>query len=233
MAAPITVVFPIFSGVTQLDFTGPLQVLDRDPSISVTVASVGGVAVPAHGILFADLAKLEDVTRCDVLCVPGGGGVAGAMQDDMFMRHIRRLGLQARYVTSVCTGSLILGGAGLLEGKRAACHWASRDMLPLFGAVPDPSRVARDGNVITGGGVTAGIDFGLTLLAELTDETTAQAAQLGLEYAPAPPFEAGRPDIAPPAALQRDMERSNGSRQPFREAIGRIAADYRQSGPRQ
>lgn len=230
---PITVLFPIFPGVTQLDFTGPLQVLDREPEIKVKIASVGGIPVPAHGIVFAELGKLEEVEQCDVLCVPGGAGVAKALQDDTFMRQIRRLGLQARYVTSVCTGSLILGAAGLLEGRRAACHWASRDMLSLFGAIPDPARVVRDGNVMTGGGVTAGIDFGLTLLAELTDEMTAQAAQLGLEYAPAPPFQSGRPDIAPAAVLQRVMDRSAGSRQPFREAIERVAADYRRSGPRQ
>lgn len=234
MAEPtISVLFPIFAGVTQLDFTGPLQVLDREPEIRVMVASVGGKPVAVHGMVFAKLWRLEEVEQCDVLCVPGGGGVAKVLQDEMFMRQIRRLGLQALYVTSVCTGSLILGAAGLLEGKRAACHWASRDMLSLFGAIPDPARVVRDGNVITGGGVTAGIDFGLTLLAELTDDMTAQAAQLGLEYAPAPPFQSGRPDIAPPAVLQRVMDRSAGSRQPFREAVERVAADYRQSGPRQ
>jgi len=233
VADPISVVFPIFPGVTQLDFTGPLQVLDRKPEVDVTVASVGGVPVHAHGLVFAELARLEDIGQCDVLCVPGGGGVAQAIQDDVFMRQIRRLGLQARYVTSVCTGSLILGAAGLLEGRRAACHWASRDLLPLFGAIPDPSRVARDGNVITGGGVTAGIDFGLTLLAELTDDMTAQAAQLGLEYAPAPPLGAGRPDIAPAAVLQRVTERTAESRQPFREAVERVAAEYWQSGARQ
>ena len=232
MADPVTIVFPIFPGVTQLDFTGPLQVLDRKPEISVVVASIGGVAIHAHGLTFAGLAKLEDVASCDVLCVPGGGGVAQAVGHDAFMRHIRRLGLQARYITSVCSGSLILGAAGLLEGKRAACHWASHDMLALFGAIPDSSRVARDGNVITGGGVTAGIDFGLTLLAELTDEMTAQSAQLGLEYSPAPPFNAGRPDTAPPAVLSRVMERGAASRQPFRKAIERAAAACRQSGSR-
>jgi cyclohexyl-isocyanide hydratase len=109
----------------------------------------------------------------------------------------------ARYITSVCTGSLILGAAGFLEGKRAACHWAWREFLPLFGAIPDSGRVVRDGNIITGGGVTAGIDFALTVAAELTDPVTAQSLQLALEYAPAPPFDSGTPDRAPAEALAR------------------------------
>ena len=121
------------------------------------------------------------------------------------MREFRRLARGARYLTSVCTGSLILGAAGLLQGKRAACHWAWRHMLPLFGAIPDEGRVVRDGNVITGGGVTAGIDFAFTVAAEIAGEKIAQAIQLGIEYAPAPPFNAGRPETAPPEvlALQR------------------------------
>jgi putative intracellular protease/amidase len=113
------------------------------------------------------------------------------------MREFRRLATSARYLTSVCTGSLVLGAAGLLKGKRAACHWAWRDLLPLFGAIPDPARVARDGNIITGGGVTAGIDFALVVAAEIGGESLAQSLQLALEYAPAPPFEAGRPETAP------------------------------------
>jgi cyclohexyl-isocyanide hydratase len=117
------------------------------------------------------------------------------------MREFKRLAAGARYLTSVCNGSLVLGAAGLLQGRRAACHWAYRDMLPLFGAIPDDSRVARDENIITGGGVTAGIDFALVVAAEIASETRAQALQLDLEYAPAPPFNAGRPEIAPPEVL--------------------------------
>jgi transcriptional regulator GlxA family with amidase domain len=117
------------------------------------------------------------------------------------MREFCRLAEGARYLTSVCTGSLVLGAAGLLKGKRAACHWAFRHLLPLFGAVPDPARVVRDGNIITGGGVTAGIDFALVVAAEIGGEALAQSLQLALEYAPAPPFDAGRPETAPPEVL--------------------------------
>jgi cyclohexyl-isocyanide hydratase len=123
------------------------------------------------------------------------------INDRAFMAEFERLAAGARYLTSVCTGSLVLGAAGLLKGKRAACHWAWRDMLPLFGAIPDPGRVVRDGDIITGGGVTAGIDFALVVAAELAGETVAQAIQLGIEYAPAPPFDAGRPETAPAEVL--------------------------------
>jgi hypothetical protein len=124
----------------------------------------------------------------------------------------------------VCTGSLALGAAGLLRGKRAACHWAWRDLLEEFGAIPDPGRVVRDGNIVTGGGVTAGIDFALTLAAELAGEETAQAIQLGIEYAPAPPFEAGRPEIAPPAVLARATERYAAGAPQRRAAVEAAAA---------
>jgi transcriptional regulator GlxA family with amidase domain len=128
-------------------------------------------------------------------------GVTDAMNDVAFMSEIRRLSADARYLTSVCTGSLILGAAGLLKGRKAACHWAWRDMLHLFDAIPEDARVVRDGNIITGGGVTAGIDFALVIAAELAGELTAQALQLMIEYAPAPPFNAGRPETAPAEVL--------------------------------
>ena len=140
---------------------------------------------------------------CDLLVVPGGFGTTEAMADGAFLNEIRRLSAGARYVTSVCTGSLVLGAAGLLKGKRAACHWAWRDQLALFGAIPDPARVVRDGNVFTGGGVTAGIDFALTIAAEIAGEDVAQAIQLAVEYAPAPPFNSGRPETAPARVLER------------------------------
>lgn len=136
-----------------------------------------------------------------MLCVPGGFGTTEAMLDDAFMGHIRRLGAGATYLTSVCTGSLILGAAGFLQGKRAATHWAWRELLPAFGATVSEERVARDGNVITGGGVTAGIDFALVMLEELAGRDYAEATQLGLEYAPAPPFNSGRPELARPEVL--------------------------------
>jgi cyclohexyl-isocyanide hydratase len=203
----LTIVFALYPGVTHLDFTGPHQVLVRAPGAEVLAASLGGVDIEAEGLVFTRLADLGRIERCDVLCVPGGAGTTEAMLDVAFMRQIRRLGATARYLTSVCTGSLILAAAGLLAGKRAACHWASRDQLKVFGVQVSDARVERDGHVITGGGVTAGIDFAFVLLAELAGETHAQAIQLALEYAPAPPFDAGRPELAPPEVLARVQAR--------------------------
>ncbi len=197
------IVFALYPGVTHLDFTGPHQVLARLPGASVICASEAGGSIEADGLTFAHLPRLAGVSACDVLCVPGGLGCIAAMSDTAFMAEIGRLAGGARYLTSVCTGSLILGAAGLLKGRRAACHWAWRDLLPLFGALPDAARVVRDGEIITGGGVTAGIDFALTLAAELAGPDIAQSIQLALEYAPAPPFDAGRPETAPPEVLER------------------------------
>jgi transcriptional regulator GlxA family with amidase domain len=201
--ATTTIVFAIFPGVTQLDFTGPHQVFSRIPGAQARVASAAGGTIEADGLVFSGLDRLATIETCDVLCVPGGAGTGAAMLDADFIAEVQRLAAGARYVTSVCTGSLILGAAGLLRGKRAACHWASLDLLSRFGAVPDPGRVVRDGNVLTGGGVTAGIDFALTLAAEIAGRDVAQAIQLTLEYAPAPPFRSGAPDTAPPEILER------------------------------
>lgn len=198
----LQIVFVLFPGVTQLDFTGPHQFLVRTPNADVVVASLGGQDIEAEGLVFTKLADLAKIERCDVLCVPGGLGTTEAMQDEAFMAEVRRLGAGARYLTSVCTGSLILGAAGFLQGREAATHWAWRELLPQFGARVSEARVARDGNVITGGGVTAGIDFALVLLEELAGRDFAEAMQLGLEYAPSPPFNAGRPELARPEILE-------------------------------
>ncbi|HTV87704.1 MAG TPA: DJ-1/PfpI family protein [Stellaceae bacterium] len=204
----IRIVFALFPGVTQLDFTGPHQVFSALPGAEVLLASRTGEPIDSAGIVFGGLRRLADIDRCDVVCVPGGvGATDNAISDAEFLSELRRLAAAARYVTSVCTGSLVLGAAGLLHGRRAACHWASRGLLPLFGAIPDPARVVRDGNVVTGGGVTAGIDFALALVAEIAGAETAQTVQLQLEYAPAPPFDAGTPESAPPAVLARADER--------------------------
>jgi len=203
MSQPLQIVIALFPGVTHLDFTGPHQILCRLPGAKVTVASLHGGEIEADGLVFAHLPKFSDIDHCDVLIVPGGFGTTEAMADMDFIAEIRRLADEAKYVCSVCTGSLVLGAAGLLKGKRAACHWAWRDQLALFGAIPDPSRVARDGRYITGGGVTAGIDFALTMVAELAGDDMAQSIQLAVEYAPDPPFNAGRPETAPEAVLRR------------------------------
>ncbi len=198
----LEILIALFPGVTQLDFTGPHQVLSRTPQARVRVASLGGRDIEAEGLVFAGLADLREVDSCDVLLVPGGLGATEAMLDEAFLAQIRRLGGGARYLTSVCTGSLILAAAGFLAGRRAACHWAWRELLEPFGAIVDEGRVVRDGNILTGGGVTAGIDFAFVLLAELAGEEVARTVQLGLEYAPAPPFEAGRPELADPQIVE-------------------------------
>ena len=195
------IVIPLYPDVTHLDFTGPHQVLARLPDTTVTVASMGGRDIQADGLTFANLADLSKVERCDMLCVPGGFGTTDAMLDEAFMSEIRRLGGGAKYLTSVCTGSLILAAAGFLRGKRAACHWAWRDLLIPFGTIVDEARVVRDGDIITGGGVTAGLDFAFVVAAELAGESWAQSIQLALEYAPAPPFASGRPELASPNVL--------------------------------
>src|SRR5271155_4017708 len=176
-------------------------------------------------MVFAGVRRLADIAACDIICVPGGMGVTdNAIRDEAFLDELRRLAATARFVTSVCTGSLALGAAGLLRGKRAACHWAWRDLLAPFGATADPGRVVRDGNVITGGGVTAGIDFALSVVAELAGAETAQAIQLQIEYAPAPPFDAGCPETAPPAILAQVRERNAAIAARRREAVESAAA---------
>jgi putative intracellular protease/amidase len=192
---PIHIVFPLFDGLTHLDFTAPHQMFSSLPGTRVNVASLGGRDIKSDaGLVFSGLADLAKVENCDLLCVPGGSGTNAAMLDEAFMREIRRLAGIAKYQTSVCTGALILGAAGLLRGKRATTYWAERDVLKEFGAIVDNGRVVRDGNIITGGGVTAGLDFALVTIAEIFGWATAENVQLRLEYAPAPPFEAGRPE---------------------------------------
>jgi cyclohexyl-isocyanide hydratase len=209
MAKPaFRIVEILFQGLTQLDFTGPHTVFSRLPDTETIVASLkGGPITSDGGLTFAGTVRLADIDRCDLLFVPGGLSATDMIQDAAFMAEVKRLAKHARYLTSVCTGSLILGAAGLLQGKRAACHWAWRDLLALFGAIVEPDRIVRDGNIVTGGGVTAGIDFALALAAELAGVDEAQMIQLSIEYAPAPPFTAGRPETAPPDVLARFRQR--------------------------
>jgi putative intracellular protease/amidase len=224
MTEPFTIVFALYPGVTHLDFTGPQQVLCRLPGARTIAASATGEPIEADGLTFANLSRLADIPACEVICVPGGFGCTDAMADPVFMAEVKRLAGGARYVTSVCTGSLILAAAGLLKGRRAACHWAWRDQLTRFGAVPDPGRVVRDGNIFTGGGVTAGIDFALTLAAEIAGAEFAQGLQLSLEYAPAPPFDSGRPETAPPEVLARVKAMMAQAFEGRRAAVERAAA---------
>src|SRR5262245_47354295 len=219
------IVFALFPGVTQLDFTGPHQVFSSLPGASVILASAAGGPIETDGIAFAGLRRLAEIRECDVVCVPGGRGVTDhAIGDAAFLRELRRLAASAKFVTSVCTGSLALGAAGLLRGKRAACHWAWRELLAEFDATPDSARVVRDGNTITGGGVTAGIDMALTVMAEIAGREFAQAVQLGIEYAPAPPFDCGRPETAGADVIARVKQRMNSFGAEREAAVSRAAA---------
>lgn len=232
MSTGFVVVFALYPNVTQLDFTAPAEVFARLPDARIVLASLSGGELGADcgGVTFAGLQRLADVRQCDLLCVPGGSGTVTAMEDPEYLGALRRLAAQARYVTSVCTGSLLLGAAGLLRGRRAACHWAWSDLLGVFGAIPAQQRVVRDGPVITGGGVTAGIDLALTVLAEIAGERYAQTVQLALEYAPAPPFDAGAPERVHPQILADARARLAALAGDWQAPAARAAAALERAG---
>ncbi|KQT31799.1 thiamine biosynthesis protein ThiJ [Sphingomonas sp. Leaf412] len=202
MTDPIRIAFLLFPQVTQLDLTGPAQVLSRlgDARLDLVAATLEPVPTDA-GFSILPTATFADVPAADVLCVPGGFGTNDVIADDATMAWVAQVGAEARWVTSVCTGSLVLGAAGLLRGYRAGCHWGQRHMLPVFGAEPVAQRVVVDRNRVTGGGVTAGIDFALTLMALIRGQAHAELVQLSLEYDPAPPFDAGSPERAGVAVM--------------------------------
>ena len=188
----MNIVFVLFDNVTQLDFTGPVQFLSRLPGAKVHVVSKDGAAVKTDcGFSILPRSGFGQCPQADVLCVPGGHGVRDAIADQVIVDFVRQQANGADYITSVCTGAFILGAAGLLQGKKATCHWAYTHLLPLFGAMHQPTRVVRDGNLITAGGVTSGIDFALELIAAISGEDVARTIQLALEYDPAPPFGGG------------------------------------------
>jgi len=196
------VVFLIYPDVTQLDFTGPAQVLSRLPDARIDLVWKTRDPVPTDaGFSVLPTATLAASDRADILCVPGGMGCTTIMEDVEVLAWLARVGAHAKWVTSVCTGSLILAAAGLLTGYRATSHWAWHDYLPLFGVEPVRQRVVFDRNRATGGGVTAGIDFGFALMAKIAGEEHAKLVQLGLEYDPAPPFDSGAPEKASPEAM--------------------------------
>jgi cyclohexyl-isocyanide hydratase len=195
-------------GLTQLDLTGPAEVFARMPDTKVHLVWKNREPITSHsGVTLVPSTTFADCPQLDVLCVPGGFGIAALMSDTEVLDFLRHQADKARYVTSVCNGSLLLGAAGLLKGYRSACHWSMRDQLALFGAIPVNERVVRDRNRMSGGGVTAGIDFALTLVAEIAGADVAKAAQLTLEYAPAPPFDCGTPEAAGPELTKRITER--------------------------
>lgn len=221
---PFRVGMLVFPGITQLDLTGPQEVLTKVPGVEAGLywKNLAPVA-SASGLRLIPTRTFEDESPIDLLCVPGGPGQVELMGDDEVLGFLRRAAGTARYVTSVCTGSLLLGAAGLLEGYRATTYWMAMDDLSALGAIAVSERVVRDRNRITGAGVTAGIDFALTVIAELWGESTARAVQLALEYDPQPPFAAGSPRTALPQEVQSLKDRMR----PFLErrlAVTRAAA---------
>jgi len=217
--------FVLFPNVTQLDLTGPLQVLHRLPQARAHVAAKSLEPVASDcGLSLVPTTSFAACEPLDLLCVPGGFGVSGAIADADTIDFVRRQAARAKYVTSVCTGAFVLGVAGLLKGRRATTHWAYTDLLPLVGAVHAQARVVRDGNVFTGAGVTAGIDFALSLAAEVAGSEAAERIQLSLEYDPAPPFTAGNPRLAPASVREGVSERFAARLATFRgELEGAIA----------
>ena len=211
---PFLVGMLVFPGITPLDMTGPHEFLSKVPGVEVRlywknlnpVTGASGLQLnPTHTFL--------DQSPIDLLCVPGGPGQIELMADDEVLGFLRRAAATARYVTSVCTGSLLLGAAGLLQGYKATTHWMAMDCLNDLGAIPVHERIVCDRNRITGGGVTAGIDFALTVIAQLWGEPIARAVQLALEYDPQPPFTAGSPRTALPEEVQRQQDRARPVRE--------------------
>ena len=225
MTTPLQIGLVIFPRVTQLDLTGPLQVFSSVPGAKVHLIwkRIEPVASDTALVLTPTI-SFADCPQLDVICVPGGLGTDDMINDEEMLAFLRKQAEGAKYVTSVCTGSLVLGAAGLLKGYRAATHWTAMDFLKEFGATPTHTRVCIDRNRITGGGVTAGIDFALTLVSHLVDRRTAEAIQLRIEYNPAPPFNAGSPDTAPAEIVALFRERIAPSQARRGEMIKRAAA---------
>jgi cyclohexyl-isocyanide hydratase len=213
----------IFPRLTQLDMTGPYEVLARVPNTKVHLVAKSMAPVKTdRGMEIVPTITLADCPQLDLIMVPGGPGQQDLMEDQTVLEFLQKQARGAKYVTSVCTGSLVLGAAGLLKGKRATCHWAAIDHLKLLGAIPVSERVVTDGNVITGAGVASGIDFALAVAAVLEGEETARQIQLQIEYDPAPPFNTGSPKTAPAEMTALLRSRGAALNEQRREVAARI-----------
>jgi cyclohexyl-isocyanide hydratase len=222
--ASLEIGFLAFPRITQLDLTGPLEVLSHLPGARLhVVARDRGPVTSESGLVLLPSTTLAEAPPLDVLCVPGGAGVNGLLEDDAVLDWLAAQGARARWVTSVCTGALALGAAGLLRGYLATTYWMAIDLLPIFGATPIDQRVVIDRNRVTGGGVTAGIDFGLVLAAQLCGEDVARRIALGLEYAPSPPFP-GSPRSAAPALVAGMVEGDRAAKEERRRLCQAAAA---------
>jgi cyclohexyl-isocyanide hydratase len=213
----------IFPKLTQLDMTGPYEVLARLPDTKVhLVAHTMAPVTTDRGMQILPTVTFADCPQLDLVMVPGGPGQQDLMEDEVVLEFLRRQARGAKYVTSVCTGSLVLGAAGLLKGKRATSHWAALEHLAPLGAIPVSEKVVVDGNVITGAGVTSGIDFALAVAAKLEGEAVARQIQLQIEYDPAPPFNSGSPATASPELLATVRARLSGLNEQRRTVAQRV-----------
>ena len=214
----------VFPNLTQLDLTGPYEVLAHLPGAETLLLWKSLDPVRSeHGLTILPDTTLANCPPLDLVLVPGGAGINPLLEDQDVLAFLRRAAATARYVVGICTGSLVLGAAGLLRGKRAGTHWMSRDLLRVFGAEPVAERVVVDGNLFTGGGVTAGIDVALTVAAEIAGRAEAEAIQLAIEYDPAPPFDAGSPEKADPAVLRQVLDRAEARQRDRSERVARAA----------
>lgn len=214
----------IFPGLTQLDMTGPYEVLARLPGWRAEiVAKTMDPVRTDKGLTILPTLDFASAPQLDLLVVPGGPGTDDLLLDAEAVAFVRRQGLAAEYIFGICTGSMLLGAAGLLKGKRAGGHWSARDLLSQFGAIPSDARMTVDGNLYTAGGVTSGIDMALKLAADLVGEDTAKQIQLQIEYDPEPPFRSGTPFVAPPEILAR-AKTAGASRRALRERLVAQAA---------
>jgi len=204
MNRPLQIGLLLFPDVTQLDLTGPWEVFARTPGVECHLVWKDLQPVRSdRGLSILPTTTFDACPPLNVICVPGGPGQIALMSDNITLNYLRQQAAQAQWITSVCTGSLVLGAAGLLKGYRATSHWSSIDQLALLGAEPVSQRVVRDRNRISGAGVTSGIDFALTLVAEIAGEAVAKAVQLQMEYDPEPPFTSGSPQTAPPQEVEQ------------------------------
>lgn len=216
----------IFPDITQLDMTGPYEVFIKFPDANVHLVWKNlDPIIAGGGMQILPTTTFADCPPLDIICVPGGAGMNPLLNDAETLKFIRLQAMTAKYVTSVCTGSLVLGAAGLLKGKRATTHWMSHDMLSELGAIPVQERVVRDGNIFTGGGVTAGIDFALTMAAEVHGPDVAKKIQLGIEYDPAPPFDAGSNSTAETAIVDSVVSASQARQSERLTAVQKAAAN--------
>lgn len=221
---PLNIVISVYHGGTLLDFAGPCEIFRRLPNTNVRIASLnGGPVMLEFGVVYGNTERLADIEKADLLLVPGGPDLTEPTKLE-YISHVKRLAKDSKYITSVCTGSLVLAAAGLLKGKRSACHWAFLNNLAEYGAIPDPARFVEDdnGRFMSGGGVTSGIDFALRVAARLRGQVAAEFAQLIVEYDPDPPFRSGHPRVAPPEVLAMAEKRLPGATKGLRKIPGII-----------